>query len=107
MLQSQRYENRLIIYLSGELDHCAAQALRDEIEQMIAPKGIKELCLDFSEVGFMDSSGVGLIIGRYKTMIARGGSVSAQGLTPATEKMFRLAGLHRIIKILTAEEQKV
>ena len=47
----------------------------------------------------MDSSGVGMIIGRYKTMKARGGSVHACGLHPPVDKLFHLAGLHRIISI--------
>ena len=47
----------------------------------------------------MDSSGIGMIIGRYKTMIARGGGVSASGLRPPVDRLFHLAGLHRIIAI--------
>ena len=47
----------------------------------------------------MDSSGVGMIIGRYKTMKARGGSVHACGLHPPVDRLFHLAGLHRIIAI--------
>ena len=51
----------------------------------------------------MDSSGVGMIIGRYKTMHARGGSVAACGLQPPIDRLFHLAGLHRIIAITETE----
>ena len=47
----------------------------------------------------MDSSGVAMIIGRYKTMAARGGRVTACGLMPPVDRLFRLAGLHRIIAV--------
>lgn len=73
---------------------------------MIADAQIKRLILDFTDVSFMDSSGVGMIIGRYKTMRARGGSVGAIGLHPPVDRLFRLAGLHRIIQIEPSGRQK-
>ena len=54
---------------------------------------------------FMDSSGVGMIIGRYKTMKAHGGSVYAQGLNPPIDRLFHLAGLHRIITIKSGGQE--
>lgn len=96
----------LLIPLSGELDHCRSNLIREEIERKIlhSPKA-ETLLLDFSQVSFMDSSGVGMIIGRYKTMKKRGGNVCAQNLRPHVDKMFHLAGLHRIIRILPKQEE--
>ncbi|MDO5377580.1 MAG: anti-sigma factor antagonist [Clostridia bacterium] len=99
MLSAKRKGERLIVYLSGEIDHCAADKLRQEIEARIAETKTGELCFDFSSVSFMDSSGVGMIIGRYKTMQALGGRVTACGLHPPVDRLFHLAGLHRIIDI--------
>lgn len=99
MLKSERTGDRLSVYLSGEIDHCTASALREEIEALIKNAEIRRLHFDFTDVRFMDSSGVGMIIGRYKTMKARGGSVSAGGLRPPVDRLFHLAGLHRIISI--------
>ena len=53
----------------------------------------------------MDSSGVGLIIGRYKTMKEKNGTVSATGMKPPIERLFRMAGLHRIISIEPQNEE--
>jgi len=62
--------------------------------------------MDFSKVTFMDSSAIGMLIGRYKTMIALGGKICAQGLSPAIQKLYRMAGLHRIIPIICEERRK-
>lgn len=89
----------LRVRLSGELDHCAAGKLREQIEAQLADRSIRCLHLNFADVSFMDSSGIGMIIGRYKTMAARGGRVSASGLHPPVDRLFRMGGLHRIVEI--------
>lgn len=106
MLSAKRKDKRLIVYLSGEIDHCAAGEWRREIEARIAERPTDELWLDFSNVSFMDSSGVGMIIGRYKTMQALGGRVIACGLHPPVDRLFHLAGLHRIIEIAPSGRQE-
>lgn len=97
MLKTSQSGGALTVCLSGEIDHYVCQALREEIERRIAQPSVTHLVLDFSGVTFMDSSGVGMIIGRYKTMAARGGRVTAKGLHPPVDRLFRMAGLHRII----------
>ena len=97
MVKSRKSGDQLIVYLSGEIDHCSTDRMRGEIETLLEDAKIRRLVLNFENVGFMDSSGVGMIIGRYKTMRERGGTVIACGLKPPTEKLFRMAGLHRII----------
>ena len=105
MMEAYKEGNRLKICLSGELDHCAAEGLRNDIEQQLRDENIRHLLFDFSQVSFMDSSGIGMIIGRYKTMMRRKGIVTACSLREETERLFRMAGLHRIIAI--EEENKV
>ena len=97
MVKSRKSGDQLIVYLSGEIDHCSTDRMRGEIETLLEDAKIRRLVLNFENVGFMDSSGVGMIIGRYKTMRERGGTVAACGLKPPVEKLFRMAGLHRII----------
>ena len=90
----------LRIKLRGEIDHHSAAAVRTAIDDMIRSKRPSELIIDMSAVDFMDSSGLGLIMGRYNTIKEIGGSVTVADPTPATEKIMRLAGLERIIKIV-------
>lgn len=96
--------DRLVVRLEGELDHCAAGPLRARVEEALGDGKIKRLHLDFSRVTFMDSSGVGFVIGRYKTLAARGGRVTAGGMTPQVDRLFRMGGLHRIVKIVDGAE---
>ena len=85
--------------MDGEIDHCSCGIYRDRIEKAIRDSAVKELRLDFTQVTFMDSSGVGMLIGRYRTMAQRGGRVVATGLNMQMERLFRFAGLHRIIAL--------
>ena len=90
----------LKIKLRGEIDHHSAAAVRTAIDDMIRSKKPAELLIDMSAVDFMDSSGLGLIMGRYNTMKELGGRVVVTDPSPATEKIMNLAGLERIVKII-------
>lgn len=105
-MKSQKEKEKLIVYLTGEIDHCRAESMRKEIERLLSDRNICRLMMDFTDVSFMDSSGVGMIIGRYKTMLERGGRVYARGLQPTVRRLFHMAGLHRIIELEDAEDGK-
>ena len=90
----------LKIKLRGEIDHHSAVAVRTAIDDMIRSRKPTELMIDMSAVDFMDSSGLGLIMGRYNTMKEVGGSVAVVDPNPATKKIMTLAGLERIITIV-------
>lgn len=84
------------IWLSGELDHHAARSLREQIDGAVDRTGAKQLRLDFEGVTFMDSSGIGLIMGRYRLMQLAGGRLSVTGTSERIQKIMRLAGLDRL-----------
>lgn len=105
MVRWRQSSDALTVYLSGEIDHCAAEKLKGEIESLIHKSKDKPIVLDFSEVAFMDSSGVGMLIGRYKTKMAYGGRMYADGMHETIERLYRMAGLHRIIPIIGGERK--
>ena len=105
MLKWKQSCDLLTVYLSGEIDHCAAERMKNEMEGLIKKTKEKTMILDFSDVTFMDSSGVGMLIGRYKTKSVYGGKIYACGLRAAVERLYRMAGLHRIIPILEQERK--
>ena len=72
----------LIAKVSGELDHHIAGRIRDEADARIVKDSIKKLIFDFSELNFMDSSGIGLVIGRYKLVKNYGGNVNIVSCNP-------------------------
>lgn len=84
-------EGTLATYLSGEIDHHAAQALRVEIDAQVESRMPELLTMDFSGVTFMDSSGVGLILGRGRYMASLGGRLIVQNPPGAVRKMLDLA----------------
>ena len=90
----------LTAMLSGEIDHHAARELREEIDETAMRTRPKMLTLDFSGVQFMDSSGVGLIMGRYKLMQTWGGGVTIANLPPKLEKIVSLSGLRELCAIV-------
>lgn len=84
-------QDTLIAYLSGEIDHHTAQYLRDEIDAVLGARMPQTLVLDFSAVSFMDSSGVGLILGRARRMQAMEGQLVVQQPPAQIQKMLELA----------------
>ncbi len=98
MLSYEVKKNGLVVRLTGELDHSAAEGLRRELDRLIAETGAKQLLLDLSGLTFMDSSGIGLIIGRYKKMARRGGSVAVIAANRRIDKLFDMAGLYQLVE---------
>ncbi len=89
----------LIVSVSGELDQHKASNLREQIDLRITHGNIKNLIFDFSRLDFMDSSGIGVIIGRYKLMRATGGTVRIVAEGRSVKKILELSGIKRIIGI--------
>ena len=93
----------LIAHLKGELDQHNAVKLRINLDKKIMD-GTSHLVFDLSELDFMDSSGIGIIIGRYKNITALGGTASVAGAKPHVEKILRMAAIDRIIPIYSDVE---
>ena len=87
----------LVVAISGEIDDHHAAALREKIDRKYMGSGRRDIVIDFGGVTFMDSSGIGMIIGRYKTVTARGGKLYAAGMSKAVRRIFDVSGLKRII----------
>lgn len=86
----------LVAALRCELDHHTAKRVRELIDRELFRMKPECLVLDFSEVSFMDSSGVGLILGRVESAGANGASVRLSGLSASLMKLVRLSGIERI-----------
>lgn len=89
----------LIAYLFGEIDHHTAAALRAQIDAAIQAKQPSHLILDFKNVSFMDSSGIGLVMGRYRLMQSCHGTVEIKNVSMRMKKIMELAGLGSIATI--------
>lgn len=89
----------LRILLAGELDHHAATDARTRIDDEIRRTQPRRLVLDFSGITFMDSSGIGLVMGRYKLVNAYGGVIEIVNTPRQLRRVMRLAGLDRLAEI--------
>ena len=88
----------LIIRLRAELDHHNAVQIREEADRIIDRKNIKHIIFDFTEASFMDSAGIGVIMGRYRKVIFIGGKIAVSNVSSAVDRIFRLSGLYKIIE---------
>ena len=102
MLQitQRRQEGTLIAVYTGELDHHAARAAIEQTEDLLVLFPCEKLVLDLSELTFMDSSGIGIIIGRYKKISYFGGKVFVINTDTRIKKSLMICGLHKIIEIM-------
>lgn len=89
-------DSRITVRLCGEIDHHNAAELRECIDKAIALKKPREVILDFSGVSFMDSSGIGLIMGRFRIVRENGGVLSVRHNGGSIGRMLSLAGLSRL-----------
>ena len=96
---SKAEENALYIKLKGDIDHHSVKNAREDIDEMLFKSNPKELYLDLSEIEFMDSAGLGLVLGRYKKQTEHGGIMKIVNPTRRIAQILRLAGVDKIIKI--------
>lgn len=99
MLQWKPVGQSLTVVIAGELDHCAAPQIRQMLDEMLEDPTVTHLTLDLENLSFMDSSGIGVLLGRLRRLQERGGSLSVKNMQPSVEKLFRLSGLHRVIGV--------
>ena len=89
----------MIVRLKGELDQHYAAGLRTDIDNQAARLGVRKIVFDFTRVGFMDSSGIALIIGRAEICRSYGGRVEISGLCGTMRRVVMLSGIQRIKNI--------
>ena len=88
----------MIVYLEGELDHDSTAVMRAEIDNQLRDPALSELIIDMAGVSFMDSSGIGLVLGRYKLMSARGGKVRISRPGKRTDRLLGIAGVYDLME---------
>lgn len=89
----------LTVHLPKELDHHAADEIRKEVDRRIMNQGMSAIYFDFSNTTFMDSSGIGLLMGRYKMVSYVGGQIVVMGASEKITSLLRLANVHKYVTI--------
>ena len=102
-MKYQVEENCLTIFLPGELDHHNAEEIRKGADKLIEENHIKCVIFDFQETNFMDSSGIGVIMGRYKMVYLLGGEVWAVHANERMKKILTMSGVTKLIQMYEEE----
>ncbi len=90
---------RMIIHVPKELDHHTATPIRQQTEEILRHQRIEEIEMDFQETEFMDSSGIGMLMGRYRQISRSGGEIYAVHTKERVKKILELAGISKRIEI--------
>ena len=106
-LYFKKKNKTIIIQISGEIDHHSAAGIRNHTESALLELGGKNIIYDFQKVTFMDSSGIGMLIGRYKQLETIGGRIAIVNINDTIAEMFHLSGLKVIIPVFDSTEAAV
>lgn len=100
----ERRGNVLLIRLEGELDHHTAETLRQKVEEQFENNELKHIVFNLERLKFMDSSGLGVILGRYKRIKNLGGEMVVCAISPTIKRLFEMSGLFKIIRFEENEQ---
>lgn len=88
----------LYAFMPKEVDHHSSLRLKDGITRARVSRPVTSLVFDFSKTDFMDSAGIGMLLGRYKEMAAIGGEVFVRNTSPRVRRILEMSGIYRIIR---------
>lgn len=91
--------NCLMVHLPAEVDHPVSDEIRRETDRIMRKTYIRMMIFDFSDTVFMDSSGIGLMMGRYRALGMRGDCIRATGVSAYVEKLLHLSGVYKFVEI--------
>ena len=97
-----REDKQLVVEITEEIDHHAAEKIRRKVDNEITRYMPRKTIFDFSRVSFMDSAGIGMLIGRYKMMKLIGGSLEIVNISETVKRILEMSGINKIIPIKTA-----
>lgn len=90
----------ICVRLRGELDEYASRALRGDLDKLIETRSLRSMTLDMQGVTFIDSTGLGLVLGRYKKLRAKRAELLLRNVPPLVDKVFRASGVYTYIPII-------
>ena len=90
-------QRMILVRVSGEIDHHLSEKMRRAIEKEILRSGAINVAFDFGRVSFMDSSGIGMLIGRYKTVRALGGHIIVYDAVEQIRRLIEMSGVTELI----------
>jgi len=106
-LYFRKKNKTIIIFISGEIDHHTAKELRKKTENIFSEMPVRNLVFDFKQVTFMDSSGIGMLIGRYKELQFMGGRIAIAEANQKIREILLISGLKQILPLFNTLEEAI
>ncbi len=103
-VEYKQVRNTLVVRVKGELDMLVAEKIRQDIDHRLEERHIKNLILNLEKVTFIDSSGLGVILGRYKKITAVDGRMFIVGARRPVEKILHFSGINKLIPMYRSEQ---
>ncbi len=104
-LEMLHKNDSLVVRLYGELDHFASQKIRKEVDGEYRKEISRNILFNMENLSFMDSSGVGVIMGRYKLVASKGGKVAVCGISLSLKKVMEVSGLLKLVEVYENEDE--
>lgn len=102
-VEMEHHRHVLIVRLAGELDHHTADLVRMQLDEAIQRRQTEHLVLSLKDLEFMDSSGLGVLLGRYKIIKQKGGKMAVCDVSPPVYRLLEMSGLFKIMPIYDNE----
>ena len=106
-MKYQVQENCLTIFLPSDVDHHNAEEIKKEADHLIDREHIRYIIFDFADTSFMDSSGIGVLLSRYKQMEGSRGTVRIYGAGPRITRILTIGGIMRLVKKCDTREEAI
>ncbi|MGI6485745.1 MAG: anti-sigma F factor antagonist [Tepidanaerobacteraceae bacterium] len=103
----KKLDDVLLVYLRGELDHHSTGAIRETIDNYLFGTKINNIIFNFKGVTFMDSSGVGMILGRYRRISNNNGKIAVININPKLKRIFEISGLFKFVQQYENEKEAI
>lgn len=104
-IETYMLDSTLVVALQGELDHHTCVEIRQEVDRKYQRKRAKNLLFDFEKVTFMDSSGIGMLMGRYRLVAICGGMIGLYNVPLEIERVLKMANIYKLMKAYTSKQE--
>lgn len=91
-------QRNLIVTIQGEVDHHTSVEIREKVDREFQKRRARNIIFDFTDIRFMDSSGIGVLMGRYRNVMILGGDVALYGVGDQVDRVLSISGIYKIMK---------
>ena len=104
-METYMLDSTMVVKLMGEIDHHTCVEIRQAVDRIYQKKRAKNLLFDFEKVTFMDSSGIGLLIGRYRLVAICGGTTGLYNVPADIERILKMANINKLMKAYSSKQE--